>query len=66
MDGKVVMVGHSFGGAVVTEFATRYPERVSHVVLIATSGEFRLNFLYRLLLRMPITFHRAIAPLFAL
>ncbi len=65
VDGQVVLVGHSFGGAVVTEFATRYPERVSHLILIATSGEFRLNALYRLLLRMPVTFHRVIAPLFA-
>ena len=34
--GKFVLVGHSFGGAVVTEFAAAHPNRVERIVLIAT------------------------------
>ncbi len=57
-----VLVGHSFGGAVVTEYAVRYPEGVSHLVLIATAGEFRLNPLYRLALNLPATVLRLLRP----
>ena len=60
---KVVLVGHSFGGAVATEFALANPMRVERLVLIATSGEFRLNPLYRFLLNLPATFLQFIAPL---
>jgi len=52
--GKIILVGHSFGGAVVTEFAIAHPNRVERLVLIATAGEFHLNPLYRLLLRLPL------------
>lgn len=34
----VVLVGHSMGGALAALFAERYPERVSHLVLIAPAG----------------------------
>jgi long-chain acyl-CoA synthetase len=57
-----VMVGHSFGGAIATEFAAANPERVSHLVLIATAGEFKLNPLYRLLLKLPYTTLRLLEP----
>lgn len=40
--GQVVLAGHSFGGAVVTEYATAHPERVEKLILIAASGEYRL------------------------
>lgn len=40
---KVILVGHSFGGALAAEFAVSHPERVERLILIATSGEFRLN-----------------------
>ena len=47
---KIVLAGHSFGGAVAAEFAADNPDRVSHLVLIASAGEYRLNPFYRLLL----------------
>jgi long-chain acyl-CoA synthetase len=59
---KVVLVGHSFGGAIAAEFAVAHPERIERLVLIATTGEFQLNWLYRLLLRMPFTTLQLIAP----
>ena len=34
----VVLLGHSFGGQLATHFAALYPERVSAVILIASSG----------------------------
>lgn len=59
----VVLVGHSFGGALATEFALAHPERVAHLVLIATAGEFRLNPLFRLGLNLPNWLLRLIGPL---
>ncbi|NYZ63178.1 alpha/beta fold hydrolase [Luteimonas deserti] len=40
-DTKIVVVGHSYGGLLVTEFARRYPERVQGLVLVdpATMGQ---------------------------
>lgn len=49
----VVLIGHSFGGAVATEFALAQPHRVSRLVLIATAGEFKLIWLYRIGFRLP-------------
>jgi long-chain acyl-CoA synthetase len=49
----VVMVGHSFGGALATEFALAHPGRVERLVLIATAGEFKLNPFFRLGLHLP-------------
>ncbi len=51
--GKISLFGHSFGGAVATEFAVRYPERLDFLILVATAAEFRLNPLYRSLLNLP-------------
>ena len=59
---KVVLVGHSFGGAVAAEFAVAHPERIDRLVLIATTGEFRLNSLYRLLLRLPFSTLQLLTP----
>ncbi len=35
------VLGHSFGGHVALEYALRYPDRVSHLVLLGTAGEAR-------------------------
>jgi len=59
---KVILLGHSFGGAVVTEFALANPHRVSHVILIASAGEYKLNPLYRFLLRLPARFLQTLTP----
>jgi long-chain acyl-CoA synthetase len=59
---KIILVGHSFGGALATEFAVQYPKRVERLILIATSGEFKLNPLYRLLLKLPYSLLRTLTP----
>ncbi len=59
---KVILLGHSFGGAVVAEFAATNPSRVSHLVLIASAGEYVLNPLYRFLLKLPTKFLQALTP----
>lgn len=35
------VLGHSFGGHVALEYAVRYPDRVSHLVLLDTAGDSR-------------------------
>jgi proline iminopeptidase len=35
------VLGHSFGGHVALEYALRYPDRVSHLVLLDTGGDSR-------------------------
>ncbi len=60
--GKIVLVGHSFGGAVVTEYALKNPDRVERLILIATAGEFRLNPFFRLGLALPRWLLRVIGP----
>ena len=61
--GKFVLVGHSFGGAIAAEYASLHPKRVERLVLMATTGEFRLNPLYRFLLKFPATVLRMATPL---
>ena len=60
--GKVVLIGHSFGGAIVTEYALKNPDRVERLILIATAGEFNLNPLFRLGLALPVWLLRLIGP----
>jgi proline iminopeptidase len=38
---KWAVLGHSFGGHVALEYALRYPDRVSHLVLLDTGGDSR-------------------------
>ncbi len=51
--GKFILIGHSFGGAIASEYAYTHPERIDRLILIASAGEFKLNPLYRTLLRLP-------------
>ena len=51
--GKFVLIGHSFGGAIATEYALAHPERVERLILVATAGEFKLKPLFRLGLNLP-------------
>ncbi len=60
---KIVLVGHSFGVAIVTEFAFRFSERVSYLVLIAGAGEYVLTKLYRLAFRLPEIMLEAAQPI---
>jgi long-chain acyl-CoA synthetase len=60
---KIILAGHSFGGAVAAEFAAARPGRVERLALIATAGEYHLNSLYRLLLRLPARALQFLAPL---
>jgi long-chain acyl-CoA synthetase len=59
---KIVLVGHSFGGAIATEFAIANPARVERLVLIASAGEYQLNWFYRLLLGLPESTLRLLEP----
>lgn len=38
---KWAVLGHSFGGNVALEYALRYPQSLSHLILINTGGDFR-------------------------
>jgi len=57
-----VLVGHSFGGALATEFALNHPEQIESLILMATAGEFKLNPLFRFGLSLPIPLLRLIGP----
>ena len=58
----IVLVGHSFGGAIATDFALNHPEQVERLILIATAGEFKLNPLFKLGLNLPTWSLRVIEP----
>ena len=51
---KIILAGHSFGGAVCIEFANAYPERVEKLILVASAGEYPLPRLASLLFRIPV------------
>ncbi len=40
--GRWAVLGHSFGGMVALEYALRYPDRVSHLILMDTCGDMRV------------------------
>ncbi len=50
---KVVVIGHSFGVAVATEYANRHAERISHLILIAGAGEYDIRWPYKAFFRLP-------------
>lgn len=60
--GKFVLVGHSFGGAIVTEYALKNPDRVERLILIATAGQYKLRPLFRSALSLPVSVLRWIGP----
>ena len=53
VQGEFTLVGHSFGGAVVTEYALAHPDRLDGLVLIATAGDFKLQPAFRLAFHLP-------------
>jgi long-chain acyl-CoA synthetase len=57
-----VLAGHSFGGAIVTELAYHYPERISKLILIASAGEYRIHPTFRTAFRLPDPVLRLIQP----
>jgi long-chain acyl-CoA synthetase len=60
---RFYLVGHSFGGAVAIEFAAAHADRIEGLVLVATADHFKLNPLYRLLLKLPDKVLQPFAPL---
>lgn len=57
-----VLIGHSFGGAVVTDYALNHPDHIEKLIIIATAGEFKLSPLFKAGLALPSTVLRAIGP----
>ena len=57
-----VLIGHSFGGAIVTEYAINHPEHIEKLVLIATAGEFKLKPLFNLVLNLPVSVLQLMGP----
>jgi len=60
--GKIVLVGHSLGGAVVTEYALKNPDRIEKLVLIATAGQYKLQPMLKLALRLPVWLLKIVEP----
>ncbi|MFQ5422226.1 MAG: alpha/beta fold hydrolase, partial [Anaerolineae bacterium] len=48
-----VIIGHSFGVAIATDFAYRFPERISRIILIAGAGEYNIPQIFKVTFRLP-------------
>src|SRR3972149_4764361 len=51
---RVVLAGHSFGGALAAAYPAAHPERIERLILIATPGEIHLRPAQRLALSLPL------------
>jgi long-chain acyl-CoA synthetase len=60
--GPVVLVAHSAGGLFAIDFATRYPERLSKLVLVNTAANLPLSNWMRLGLHIPAVLMIVIRP----
>ncbi|MCA9925866.1 MAG: alpha/beta fold hydrolase, partial [Anaerolineales bacterium] len=59
----VVIIGHSFGVAIATNFAHQFPERISRIILIAGAGEYNIPQVFKILFRLPKSVLRFIQPI---
>lgn len=59
----LVVAGHSYGVAIATELAWQYPERVSHLILIAGAGEYSILPAYKAMFRLPEMLLRLLQPI---
>ena len=62
---KFVLIGHSFGGAIVSEYAVAHPDQVERLVLIASGGEYKLDPRTALALRLPVPVLNVVYALWA-
>lgn len=60
--GKFVLVGHSYGGAIVTEYALKNADRVERLILMATAGKFKLQPMLKMALSLPVWLLKLIEP----
>ncbi len=58
----IILIGHSFGGAIAAEFAFNQPDKVSKLILVATAGEFKLNLFFRFCLNLPTVLLQVLKP----
>jgi long-chain acyl-CoA synthetase len=50
---RFTLVGHSFGGSICVEYAAKHPDRLDHLILITTAGEYPLPRATAMLSRVP-------------
>ncbi len=55
---KFVLVGHSFGGSVCTEYTLAHEEQIEQLVLVATAVEWPLNKALQLVFHLPLALFR--------
>ncbi len=61
---QFVVLGHSFGGALASEYAVRHPERVERLVLVSTAVNYDLNPLLKFALHLPLAIGEPVRALF--